>query len=194
MIYQQNIKLKNSRLAEFFTSLCSFPILSFHSSYPITVFISVHPFYKRNKWLDYLTDKTNNRKNKKRKTKKRQSRVFLFFSFNFFFCEISCLICCKLIPPVIYVTSTGWIIREVNYGSVFSKASSVVSFEILRKTNQAIDNQITTACSLNQMKIAAQVIKTLLLLSTVRFKTTHVPTITLKSLDKSLFLFRKYIF
>ena len=120
--------------------------------------------------------------------------MFLFFSFNFFFCEISCLICCKLIPPVIYVTSTGWIIREVNYRLVFSKASLVVSFEIFRKTNQANNNQITAACLLNQMKIAAQVIKTSLLLSTVHFKTTHVPTITLKSLDKSLFLFRKYIF
>ena len=120
--------------------------------------------------------------------------MFLFFSFNFFFCEINCLICCKLIPPVIYVTSTGWIIREVNYGSVFSKASLVVSFEIFRKINQANNNQITAACLLNQMKIAAQVIKTSLFLSTVRFKTTHVPTITLKSLDKSLFLFKKYIF
>ena len=74
--------------------------------------------------------------------------MFLFFSFNFFFCEISCLICCKLIPPVIYVTSTGWIIREVNYGSVFSKASLVVSLEIFRKINQANNNQITAACIL----------------------------------------------
>ena len=31
----------------------------------------------------------------------------------------------------------------------------VVSFEILRKTNQANNNQITAACLLNQMKIAA---------------------------------------
>ena len=45
-------KMNNSRLAEFFTSLCSFPIPCFQSSFPMRVFISVCLFCKSKKYID----------------------------------------------------------------------------------------------------------------------------------------------
>ena len=45
-------KMNNSRLAEFFTSLCSFPIPCFQASFPMRVFISVCLFCKSNKYID----------------------------------------------------------------------------------------------------------------------------------------------
>lgn len=70
-------KLNNSRLAEFFASLRSFPILSFQSSIPVTVFFSVSTslFCESNKYVDYWHDKPNKPKNKKRNKEKTPPNV-----------------------------------------------------------------------------------------------------------------------
>ena len=64
-IYQQNNKLNNSHLADFFTSLHSFPCPCFQSSYYVTVSISVSLFCKSDKDVDYRHDKPNKPKTNK---------------------------------------------------------------------------------------------------------------------------------
>ena len=64
-IYQQNNKLNNSHLAEFFTSLHSFPSPCFQSFYYVTVSISVSLFCKSDKDVDYRHDKPNKPKTNK---------------------------------------------------------------------------------------------------------------------------------
>lgn len=64
-IYQQNNKLNNSHLTDFFTSLHSFPSPCFQSFYYVTVSISVPLFCKSNKDVDYRHDKPNKPKTNK---------------------------------------------------------------------------------------------------------------------------------
>ena len=74
---QQQQKWNNSRLAEFFASLRSFPILSFQSSIPLTVSFLFPPLYSANPINTLITDTINQINQQIRKgTKKKHSQMF----------------------------------------------------------------------------------------------------------------------
>ena len=106
------------------------------------------------------------------------------------------------------MASAGRIIREVVCWnrSVFSKVSLVVSLEILNKSNQTNRRttdalgQIWNISTEEKKKISTeedcrrQVLETsVFLLAIILFRASLIPTIRLKSLEKLLCLFKKYI-